>query len=520
MSAYIQKARLYLNQERYTEALDELRQALAQEPNNFEAFALFAICLSETGEHKQASEAARQAIGLEPDHPYGYYVASLVSLERSDTKSAQSFIEKAIGLDPYDPDHFRQLGAIHLVARNWNAALAAAEQGLDLDPEDVGCQNIRSVALNRLGRHEEAGVAIAGTLQQSPENAFSHANMGWELLNQGQAKESLTHFREALRLSPNLEYARVGIVEAMKGQFFLYRIFLNWFLFCQKLSGKYLTGILIGGYVGYQVCLSLMNNNPALKPFLLPLVIAYVTFAIMTWISAPLFNLVLRTSRFGRLVLSDEEKRTSTWVGIALLTALVFFGAFCFSGEFKYVFGSLACALMIPLLSTYYGSSEGWPRAIHGLLILFILSMGIITIVALLGESLTQGPLSFSLNAIGGLVVLPFVYSAIASQFAVNFLIMARPRKGTQAARNVWIAGGILYLLFAVVFAVTSWLIVREVYQNYEKLKAQEMEQLVQPLIDVEFTESVDVAWENPVRVGQLAHEFEQVRAQNRIQNG
>ena len=62
--------------------------------------------------------------------------------------------------------------------------------------------------------------------------------MGWTLLHDGDPRKAMGHFREALRLDPGMEWARAGIVEAMKARSLIYRIFLSYFLFMNRLSGN------------------------------------------------------------------------------------------------------------------------------------------------------------------------------------------------------------------------------------------------------------------------------------------
>src|SRR5690606_21011372 len=125
----------------------------------------------------------------------------------------------------------------------------------------------------------------------------SHANMGWTLLHQGQPRRAAEHFREALRLDPTSDWARSGIVEAMKARSPIYRVFLAYFLFMSRLSSGAQWGILIGGYAGYQTVRTIGRTHPALAPYLQPLIVAYVVFALGTIVAIPLFNLLLFTDR-------------------------------------------------------------------------------------------------------------------------------------------------------------------------------------------------------------------------------
>ncbi len=49
---------------------------------------------------------------------------------------------------------------------------------------------------------------LGSALANDPENALTHANQGWALLHRGDHERALEHFREALRIDPELEWAR------------------------------------------------------------------------------------------------------------------------------------------------------------------------------------------------------------------------------------------------------------------------------------------------------------------------
>jgi hypothetical protein len=132
----------------------------------------------------------------------------------------------------------------------------------------------------------------------------------------------MTHFRDALRLEPDLEWARAGIVESLKAKNVVYRLMLRYFLWSARLSGQAQWGIMVGGFVGYQVLRSMARDRPATAPFVWPVLIAYVAFAIGTWLADPLFNLLLRFNRFGRLALSKRQTWASNVLaGLLLLAA-------------------------------------------------------------------------------------------------------------------------------------------------------------------------------------------------------
>src|SRR5262249_45363590 len=103
---------------------------------------------------------------------------------------------------------------------------------------------------------------------------------------------------------PTLEFARYGIVEALKSKNLIYALFLRYFLWMGRLSSQVQWAIVLGGFFGYQLLAGVARRNPNLSPWLVPILVAYAVFALMTWIAAPLFNLLLRLDRYGRYALS------------------------------------------------------------------------------------------------------------------------------------------------------------------------------------------------------------------------
>jgi tetratricopeptide (TPR) repeat protein len=430
MNPHLQRALMLLEQARHELAAQELRQALVDTPNDAMTHAVLAMCLSANKQYDEASEEAETAIHLQPDQPFGFYAHSVVLRARNRFAEAQTAIEQAIGMDPDHPSYFSQLGQLHFDQRRWQAALEAAESGLALDPEDVECINVRAMALVRLGRKMDASAALETALQHDPEDEFAHANLGWALIEQGKHEEAMEHFREALRLNPQLDWARQGIVEAMKARYFIYRIMLGYFLWMMKLTSKMQWYFLIGAFLGFQFLVRQLNDHP----WLMPLVIAYVGFALMTWIATPLFNLVLRLNRFGRLALSREQIVTSNWVGLCVLGAFTFLGIFFFRlvpNNIGPLYGAMACVFMIPPLSNVYNCEPGKPRNLIICVSVLMGLVGFFASVPLLILSRLPDP-----NAVPAILLLPTVISlkiftivALGSQLAANFLVMARPHR-------------------------------------------------------------------------------------------
>jgi tetratricopeptide (TPR) repeat protein len=246
--------------------------------------------------------------------------------------------------------------------QRWREAVNAADEGLALDPEHSTCLNVRAQALVMLGDKAGAALTVQDALRKNPDDPWIHANQGWASLHANEPTKAAEHFREALRLDPTMEFARAGIIEALKARNFLYRLMLRYFLAMARLPSQARWGVIIGVFVVQRLLSSLGNNNPALAPYTIPILAVIVGFAILTWLSYPLFNLMLRVDSFGRHALSAEERKGANLLGGTLLVALAFLAAYFIWGSDSLLWGALVFGILSLPISTIYVISEGWPR--------------------------------------------------------------------------------------------------------------------------------------------------------------
>jgi Tfp pilus assembly protein PilF len=319
----IDKALLLLQRSRYDLAEQELRRVLAEDPEDAQAHALLAYSLAEQDKLQEAEDSARQAVQLAPDDPYCHYYMGVVKVQRDDLAGARRAVEEAIRLDPENSDYQGLRALIYLGAQRWQEALDAANEGLRHDPTHQNCLNHRAMALVKLNRSEEAQQTIGRALQENPENGQTHANLGWAYLHKGQHQKALEHFSEALRLDPNFDYARQGLVEALKARYLLYRWLLQFFLWMSTLPPRVRGGLIIGAYFLNKVLQAIARQNPEVAPFVVPIVGFYVIFVILTWIVEPMFNLLLQCNKYGRYALSKQQRWSSSIFGVLLLGGIL-----------------------------------------------------------------------------------------------------------------------------------------------------------------------------------------------------
>jgi tetratricopeptide (TPR) repeat protein len=415
----IERGSLLFQTGRHELAEQEFRAALVQEPNNALAHAMVALCLVEQKKYAEATTEAQQAIGLRPDWDVGYSALAAIFSARERLKDAALMAQRAIELDPFDPQHHALLAGIRIKQRQWPAALVEADVGLAIDPQHASCVNYRGIALVNLGRREEASQTIGGALQRNPHNATTHANQGWALLHSGDHKAALEHFREALRINPESQWARAGIVEALKARNIIYRVMLRYFLFMSRMSRQVQWGIVVGGYLAYQLLHQVSQSHPQLSPWVTPILIAYNVFAVMTWLSGPLFNLMLRIDKFGRYALSGDQRACSNWVGVCLLIVIGVAAMWFMHHDLIFLLGAALVAIMAIPISAVFRCDEGWPRwTMTGYSMILVLLLTGVFILMLGGQF-----------DIGLTLLKTYVVAVVAAQFVANGLAMASVKK-------------------------------------------------------------------------------------------
>jgi hypothetical protein len=144
--------------------------------------------------------------------------------------------------------------------------------------------------------------------------------------------------------------------------------------------GKYGWLVVIGGFIGFRILVSLSKSFPTIAPIILPLCVAYVVVALSTWLIIPLTNLLVMLSGYGRNALSRESKIIALVVGACLVCGIAIVCAYAWADlgiQFLYL------GLMIGVISLPVSGSEqcdrGWPKrtahaiiAVLGILVLIL----------------------------------------------------------------------------------------------------------------------------------------------------
>ncbi|WP_340065734.1 tetratricopeptide repeat protein [Ascidiimonas aurantiaca] len=410
-NSILSKVEILIQQKKFREAERILLDLLKEDPNNINFLSLLAEVNFQQDKLENATTLIDNAIGLSPDVSHLFYTKSRIAIQQDLLKEAEKNINQAIALDPYDADHFALLANIRLGQKKFNEALEIADKALEIDAENLLALNIRSIALNKLNRSAESFETIEGALREDPNNAYTHSNYGWGLLEKGDHKKALEHFKESLSNDPTFEYAQSGMLEALKAANPVYRVFLKYSFWMSNLTAKYQWGVIIGFYLGFRAIKTVASNNEALKPYLTPLIIALALIAFSTWVIGPISNLFLRFSQYGQLLLNKNEKMSSSFVAasLAVFTAGLL-AYFVLSDERFLTIAVFGFAMMLPLSTMFSPSKNKYA------LLIYTIALAVAGLIAI--------GLTFITGKIFNSMAVVFIFGFVAFQWIANYMLI------------------------------------------------------------------------------------------------
>lgn len=299
---------------RWSDALESFRESLSNDPECAAAHCGAALALLELGRGEEAEKHARAAIAALPEHPACHYVLARALADLNRSQEAIKAINAALELDPEEAKYWGFKALILCDLADWAEALRCADLGLAEDPTYSTCLVARSRAMIGLGQPDETDSVLKEALSRNAEDPLIHASLGWTALAAKQHERALEHFSEALKIDPELDWAREGMMESLRNRYFIYRWIFRYYLRMSRLTSGQRWMVILGGYFAVRFFLSLGRSQPDLKPWLLPFLVLYALFVYLSWTGQALANVFLRWNKHGSRLLNSEELQVSALV--------------------------------------------------------------------------------------------------------------------------------------------------------------------------------------------------------------
>ena len=249
--AHVIMAHAYVMLEDYNEGMHAVQRALALNPRDDLGFAIYAFLLGKFRRLPLAQEAFDTAFALNDSRALTYYWNAVFLLEAfRHTADARRQVRMAMSLEPGMPEHHLLMARIYVTEGDEEAAEKAFHV-------------LNSYGLHLLYRRRD------------PERAFEY-------------------FRRALRIRPKNRQVMQNFMTTLRAKNRLMYEFWQFNFRVLGMGGKLRWFSVLGLWLLIQVIQIIGEARPEWKPFISPIVIAYIILCIYTWLINPIFRLMIR----------------------------------------------------------------------------------------------------------------------------------------------------------------------------------------------------------------------------------
>ncbi|MGB3405669.1 MAG: tetratricopeptide repeat protein [Microcoleaceae cyanobacterium] len=174
------------------------------------------------GDLTTAIALVHQAIQQQPHWALAYVTMGNIQQAQNHVEAAIRSYLKALELDSSLPQAYVNLGSMYYKQGEMEKAISAYLEGIRLKPDFAAAYLNLAQAFRKQGNQQQADLAQqkAIELQQPSREAHQLFSQGQTLARQGQLKEAIAAYQQAIHLDPNLAeaYCQIGILQRCQGE--------------------------------------------------------------------------------------------------------------------------------------------------------------------------------------------------------------------------------------------------------------------------------------------------------------
>ena len=192
---------IYLENDRYEQALEHLDRAVASKPGSAESYTARGLARAGLGLRDEALEDLDRAIELDPSYPQARLNRGNLRL---DTGRFDGAVEDLTRFMENNPDYLparRSLARARLLAGHHDQAIADFTEFIDSSPDYAAYLN-RGVAYVNVGDFKSAVEDFTRALQLEPGSVEAYSNRGFALVRSARVRLALADFDRAIAIDP------------------------------------------------------------------------------------------------------------------------------------------------------------------------------------------------------------------------------------------------------------------------------------------------------------------------------
>jgi tetratricopeptide (TPR) repeat protein len=273
-------------------AIEQLRRALAREPEDALAHAYLALCLSDLGRRHAARHEAELALARAPENAFVHYTAGAVARARQEYVDAEEFLAQARALDPGFAATYRAMAEVFDETDRLDQVIPTLMEGLRHAPDDPELIADLGHQLLRLGEVDLAETRAREALALDAESANANVLMGRVLLRRGDIEGAREHALLTLRADATYRPALHLMCEIKTRTNPLLGLYWRYAVWIGRFSDSRTLIVIVGSYVAYRLLNQLLIDlGQGSAASLLSL--AWLGFCAYTWFGAGIFQKML-----------------------------------------------------------------------------------------------------------------------------------------------------------------------------------------------------------------------------------
>jgi tetratricopeptide (TPR) repeat protein len=175
--------------------------------DNAQAWLYLGNCHFNIGNHDEALDALERAITLQPDSALIWESKANVLNDLDRDEEAFDCYVRALEFDPTRVRSRNELARVMIDQRRFADAVELADGALKVDPEHWYANALRALALQEMGRSEEAEVGYRRSIAANPRSAQTLNNYGTLVEARGDREGAIALYERAVQANPRYELA-------------------------------------------------------------------------------------------------------------------------------------------------------------------------------------------------------------------------------------------------------------------------------------------------------------------------
>lgn len=192
-----EKAVVAMKYELVDEAIKYLNQAIALDPNHYQAYSLLGLAHFKKQNWFQAASAYEKCLELQPDLSEVHNSLGLVYQKLDSLDKAEDEYKKAYSIDS-NPNASLNLAQLYFGQNKLELALDYVQKSIQKNSRSSNAYNLQGVILNKTGRPAEAIISFQSALKITPDDIIIRVNLGIAYINNKEFDKARMIFEETL----------------------------------------------------------------------------------------------------------------------------------------------------------------------------------------------------------------------------------------------------------------------------------------------------------------------------------